>query len=174
MLNLTSASNIADYLPLLNGAIITDLIVIGRVIFGLIKSKSLIDWYNLYGLSGVLADVLSIMIGIIIAAFIYPFIFKKYSLLNFIIIAVIVQVCHDLLFATFFRSVPRSKSRILDTFKDYANEVGFKILIADALMIITTILLATLFTKLSTNVNIIILIVSLYMVPYFLYSIPRS
>jgi len=174
MLNLTSSSNIADYLPLLNGAIITDLIVIGRVVLGLLKSKTLTSWYNLYGLSGVLADVLSIMIGIIIAAFIYGFIFKKYSLLNFIIVAVIVQVCHDLLFSVFFRGVPRGSSRILDTFKDYANELGFRILIADALMIISTILLGTLFTKLSTNANIIILIVSLYLVPYFLYSIPRS
>ena len=174
MLNLTSPSNIADYLPLLNGAIITDLIVIGRVVFGLLKSKTLIAWYNLYGLSGILADVLSLMIGIIIAAFIYPFIFKKFGLLNFIIIAVIVQVCHDLLFAAFFKNVRRGSSRILDTFKDYANELGFKILIADALMIISTILLATLFTNLSTNANIIILIVSLYLVPYFLYSIPRS
>lgn len=174
MLNLTSSSNIADYLPLLNGAIITDLIVVGRVVLGLLKSKTLTSWYNLYGLSGVLADVLSIMIGIIIAAFIYGFIFKKYSLLNFIIVAVIVQVCHDLLFSVFFRGVPRGSSRILDTFKDYANELGFRILIADALMIISTILLGTLFTKLSTNANIIILIVSLYLVPYFLYSIPRS
>jgi len=174
MLNFVSSSNIADYLPLLNGAIITDLIVLGCVVFRLLKSKTLISWYNLYGLSGVLADVLSIMIVIIIAAFVYAFIFKKYSFLYFIVVAVIVQVCHDLLFSMFFKGVPRGISRILDTFKDYATEAGFNILLADALMIISTILLGTLFQKLSTNTNVIILIVSLYLIPYFLYSIPRS
>lgn len=166
--------NIKDYLPILNGAIITDLIVISRVVFGLLKSKTLVSWYNEYGLSGVLADVLSLMIGVIIARLIYPFIFKEFSLLYFIILAVFVQVCHDILFAMFFTSVSRGKSRILDTFKDYANEIGFTILIADALMIISTILLAELFLQFSTNVNIIILIVSLYTLPYFLYSLPKS
>jgi len=118
MLNFVSSSNIADYLPLLNGAIITDLIVLGCVVFRLLKSKTLISWYNLYGLSGVLADVLSIMIVIIIAAFVYAFIFKKYSFLYFIVVAVIVQVCHDLLFSMFFtllnpKAIPLMRSFIL-------------------------------------------------------------
>jgi hypothetical protein len=160
-----------DYLYIITAAIITDLIVIGRLIFGKIKSTTLKTWYHKYNISGVLADVLSIVIGVILARFIYPFIFTKYYLLLFIGLAVLIQICHDLLFTYFFQHVPRGRSQILDTFKDYANQMGPIILVADALMIISTILISTFLSTLSLNTNIIVLIVSLYIVPYFLYSI---
>ena len=164
-------SKTSDYLPLLNGAIITDLFVILRLILGQFQSTTLRSWYNLYGIAGVLADVLSIVIGIVIARFIYPFFFRTFSWFTFCIVAVSVQMIHDLLFAQLFMYVPRGKSRILDTFKDYANEMGATILLADAAMILSTIFLGAFFASLSPNTNILILIVSLYLVPYFLYSI---
>lgn len=169
--NVSNFYNINDYLPILNGAIITDLGVILLVILGYIKSKTLKEWYNKYGLSGILADVLSIVIGIIITRFIYPYIFSDYSIVKFIIVAVSVQLVHDLMFAAFFQTVPRNQSAILDTFKDYANELGPIILVADASMIISTIILSSYMASYSNNTNIIILIICLYLVPYFLYSI---
>jgi len=169
--NISTFSNIHDYLPIVNGAIITDLVVILRVVLGQIKSKSLTSWYKKYGIAGVLADVLSITIGVIITRFIYPFIFTKYSLITFIGLAVIVQLIHDLLFAQLFYSIPRGKSEILDTFKDYATEFGPVILLADAAMIISTILIGSFLSTQSINTNIIVLLVILYLVPYFIYSI---
>lgn len=169
--DISNFNNINNYLPILNGAIITDLGVILLVIFGYIKSKTLKIWYNKYGLSGILADVLSIVIGIIIARFIYPYIFCNYSIITFIIVAIIIQLVHDLLFAGFFQMIPRNQSSILDTFKDYANELGPIILVADALMIISTIILSSYMSLYSTNTNIVILIICLYLIPYFLYSI---
>lgn len=160
-----------NILALVNAAIITDMIVIGEVIFGLIKSKSLKEWYNLYGLAAVMADVLSLVIGVLIASFLYPLLFSKYHLGYFIGLAVLVQFCHDILFAGFFLGVPRGKSRILDTFKDYAKENGYTILLADAAMIVSTILISTLLEKLSSRTHSVVFIVLLYLVPYFLYSL---
>lgn len=161
-----------NYLNILNAAIITDLTVIFLLIEGYIKSNALKKWYRTYNLSAVIADVLILVIGIIITQFIYPYLFSSYSLGLFIIIAVILQICHDLSFAYLFNIVPRGKSRILDTFKDYAKEKGLNILLADALMIISTVLIATYLSTLSTNSNIITLILDVYCVPYLLYSIP--
>jgi hypothetical protein len=129
------------------------------------------EWYKLYNLSAILADVLSLVIGIIITFNIYPFIFSTYSVFYFSMIAVVVQLCHDLLFSFFFNMVPRGKSRIFDTFKDYAKEMGGWILFGDSLMIIGTIILYTFFQKISIEANIVSLIISLYFVPYLLYSI---
>lgn len=42
----------------------------------------------------------------------------------------------------------------------------------DALMIISTVLIATYLSTLSTNSNIITLILDVYCIPYLLYSIP--
>jgi uncharacterized protein YacL len=160
-----------DYLSIINGAIITDLAVIFLVIIGHIQSKTLKEWYHKYGLSSVMADVLSIVIGIIIAQYIYPFIFRDFNIVLFCILAVVVQLIHDILFAQFFNWIPRGKSAILDTFKDYAKEMGLTILLADASMIVSTVIIGSLLTSFSKKANVITLIVLLYLIPYFLYSI---
>jgi hypothetical protein len=160
-----------NLLHIINAALITDLIVIGLVIFKQIKSRTLKVWYNTYELSAVLADVLSIVIGVIITLIIYPLFFSIFYLPIFIGVALIVQVCHDLLFATLFNLVPRNRSRILDTFKDYAMEMGPIILFADGLMIVSTILISLFLSTQSFTNNSILFIILLYLVPYFLYSI---
>ena len=85
----------------------------------------------------------------------------------------LVQVTHDLSFAAFFNSIPRNKSAILDVFKDYGKEVGGTILFVDAIMMISTILIASYLATFQTNYIIIILILSLYILPYLLYSIQK-
>ena len=164
-------SNTADYLPIITAAIIVDLIVMMRVVLGQIKSVSLTAWYQQYRGSGVLADVLSIVIGVLIARFVYPFFFTKWSLPLFLIVTIAIQVTHDLTFAAFFNAIPRGASAILDTFKEYAAEFGPVILLADAMMMIGTVLLGSLLASQSLNTNIIVFLVALYIVPYVLYSI---
>ena len=170
--NMSNFQNIEDYLPIITSALIVDMVIILNMILGHINIKSLNSWYNKFGFLAVIADVLSIVIGIIISRFIYPYIWKEYSLINFIFLICIVQITHDLLFYLFFNNIPRNKSAILDVFKDYVSEVGSTILIADSLMMISTIIIASYISNMNTNNIIIILISSLYILPYLLYSIP--
>jgi hypothetical protein len=169
--NISKFSNIQDYLSIFTSALIVDLFVIFLSIIGFIKSKTLKEWYHKYQVSAVIADVLSIFIGIISARIIYSIFFKEYNLLYFIIVAVLFQLFHDLCFALFFNSIPRGKSKILDTFKDYANELGPTILLADASMIIGTIILAGILSNFDFNINLFVMIISLYIMPYFLYTV---
>jgi hypothetical protein len=171
--NISNFNNIYDYLPIVISALIVDMYVLSRVVFGYIKIKSLNDWYNKFGFLAVVADVLSLVIGIIIARFIYSFFFTNYSLILFIFLTCCIQIIHDLSFAYFFSIVPRNKSIILDVFKDYGKEVGYTILLADSLMIIGSILLGSILASYSLNIQIIILIISLYILPYLLYSIKQ-
>ena len=169
--SISNFDNTSDYLSILNGALITDLCVIFLLIFGAINSKVLFEWYRKYNLSAVIADVLIIVIGIIMARFAYPYVFgEKFSLVKFIGLAVFIQILHDILFYYMFKMVPRGKNKMLDTFKDYANEVGFKAVLSDSLMIISTCLLSSYFTSLNLNTNIIILILSVYILPYAIYN----
>jgi hypothetical protein len=169
--SISEFNNTGDYLSILNGALITDLCVIFLLIFGAIKSKVLVEWYRKYNLSAVIADVLIIVIGIIMARFAYPYVFgEKFSLIKFIGLAVAIQIVHDILFYYMFNLVPRGKNRMLDTFKDYANEVSFKAILSDSLMIISTCLLSSYFVSLNLNTNIIILILSIYILPYAIYN----
>jgi hypothetical protein len=169
--DISKFTNTSDYLSILNAALITDLIVMLRVVLGQIKAVSLKSWYNKYGICGVGADVLSLVIGVLIARFIYPYLFSTWSVFLFAGLAVLVQLTHDLLFAQLFNAIPRGQSQILDTFKDYAKELGAVILLADAAMIVSTVFIGSFLAGLSMNTNIVILIFFLYLVPYILYSI---
>ena len=59
---------------------------------------------------------------------------------------------------------------MLDTFKDYANEVSFKALIADGGMMILASLVASYLAGKSLNANIIVMIALVYVLPYMLYN----
>jgi hypothetical protein len=163
--------NTSDYLPIFNGVLITDLLVIVLTLFGFIQSKVLLKWYREYNISAVIADVFIIVIGIIIARYLYPYIFAEYSLLKFIFLVLCIQIIHDILFYIFVSSVPRGNSKILDLFKDYGKENSYKAIIADSMMMITAVLLASWFNSFTLNSNIIILIVSIYLTPYLIYSL---
>jgi len=168
--NIANFNNVNDYLPLFNAVLITDLFVILLLNTGLIKSQVLKKWYSQYNLSAVIADVLIILIGLIITRAIYYYIFNNFSLLKFIILAVIVQIVHDILFYIFFSNTPRGVNKMLDTFKDYASEVSYKAILSDSGMMIMSCLIASYLASKNANTNIIVLISSLYLLPYLLYN----
>jgi len=135
-----------------------------------IKSRVLRQWYSQYNLSAVIADVLIILIVLIITRAIYYYVFDSFSIGKFIILAVILQITHDILFYVFFRNIPRGVNKMIDTFKDYANEISYKAIISDSGMMIMSCLIASYLVNKNTNTNIIVLISSLYLLPYLLYN----
>lgn len=168
--NIVNFSNIDDYLPLLNAVLITDLFVILLLNTKVIKSQVLRKWYSQYNLSAVIADVLIILIGLIITRAIYYYVFETFSLLKFTILAVFVQITHDIIFYMFFSTIPRGVNKMVDTFKDYANEVSYKAIFADSGMMIMSCIIASYLVNKTTNINIIVLISFLYLLPYLLYN----
>lgn len=166
-------SNIADstaFLPLLNAVLITDLFGILLSNMGLLKSEVLKNWYSTYNLSAVIADVSIILIVLIITRAIYYKVFETFSLVNFIGLAVVLQIAHDLLFAVFFTNVPRGLNKMIDTFKDYAKELSYKAVVADSVMMIMSSLIASYLLNKNNNTNTIVLISSMYLLPYLLYN----
>ena len=168
--NIADFNNISDYLPLFNSVLITDLFVILLLNTSVIKSTVLRKWYSQYNLSAVIADVLIILIGLIITRAIYYYVFDSFLIVKFIILAVIVQIAHDILFYVFFSSIPRGVNKMIDTFKDYATDVSYKAILADSGMMIMSCLIASYLANKNTNTNIIVLISFLYLLPYLLYN----
>ena len=154
-------------LALLNAALLTDLIVI-FLSFSILKTPSLTLWYREFGISAVIADSLILVIGVLIASFIYPFLFSEYNLLYFIGVVLMVQLIHDLLFG-FFVNRYQGNSRILNVFKKYVNEIGARILLIDASMMISTVLLQNLFSM--SAHNDVWAVVLVYIMPYLVFSV---
>jgi hypothetical protein len=161
-----------DYLPILNGCISADLLVLFFLFHNItFQSKYLKLWYKKFTLAAALADVLILMIGIIIARFLYKFIFREFSIWKFTGLAVAIQIVHDILFYLLFRSTPIGYSYILDFFKKYAREISYNAIIGDSIMMICACLLSSYMATFGTNINIITLIVSLYFYPFMLYMV---
>jgi len=162
--------NLKDYLYILNGAIIVDLIFIYLSNTNVIKINTLKKWYRVFKLSAFFIDILFLVIILVLAKLFYYFVFTKYNFVLFILLSVIIQMIYDLSFYAFFSSVKRGSNRILDLFQDYAKEVGYKVLLIDSTMIIFTCLFASLLANLSINMNIFLLIILFYLAQYFIYN----
>jgi uncharacterized protein YacL len=166
--DISNFNNVSDYLPILNGCINADLIIIFLLYHGVFKSYYLKKWYKKYQLSAVIADVLILVIGIIIARYLYKYFFGAFNIWKFTGLAVIIQIIHDILFYWFFKTIPRGYNSMLDFFKDYANEVGVGAILGDSFMMILATLLSSHFATYTLNSNIIVLIFSVYFFPYMI------
>ena len=144
-------------IALLNAALLTDLIVIALVPF--FKSKSLTQWYRQFGIGAVIADVLVLVLVVWFAHFLY-----QGNLFVLACIAVGIQLVHDLLFGAFIQRY-HGRSPILNVFKEYAKEHGARILLADAAMVVSTVL----FEQFMNHKIVTVLLV--YLVPYFVFSV---
>ena len=166
--DISNFNNINDYLPILNGCITADLIVIFFVFHNIFKSFYLKKWYKKYQLNAILADVLILFIGIILARFLYKYLFSTFNIFYFTGLAVCIQIIHDFLFYGLFNYLPTGYNAMFDFFKGYAKEVGIGAIIGDSFMMILACLMSSHFATYNLNFNIIILIVSLYFFPYIL------
>jgi len=167
--DISNFNNVSDYLPILNGILFVETFVIFFTLHHFIRSKTLTFWYQKFQLSAVLCDVSIVFLVIILTRFLYPFFFSQFSLILFILLALFLQITHDILFYKFFTWVPDGFNAMMDIFKNYATEVTHKAIIGDSMIMIFSCLLASHFSTYSFNTNIINLIFTLYFIPYVLF-----
>ncbi len=167
-------NKVSDYLPILNGSLLADLLIIFATFYlpNIIGSNQLANWYKKYGLSAVIADTLILVIGMIIARALYSKIFgNQFNILKFIFLVLIIQIIHDFVFYFgIINTLPRGVNNVIDMFKDYAEEVSAGAVLGDSIMITIAVLFASLFANYSNNINIIILIVVVYLMPYIVHA----
>lgn len=137
---------------------------------GYFESINLRKWYETYRLSAVIADVLILVIGIVLTRYLYYKVFNTYSILKFLGLLLVIQLIHDILFYYLFKSIPRGVNKMLDLFKDYSKEVGYKAILGDSFMILLSGLLGMCLSKMNKNENIIVLIVVTYLIPYIIHT----
>jgi len=166
--DISDFNNVNDYLPILNGCLNADLIIIFMVYHGFFQSRYLKQWYKKYQLSAVLADVLILFIGIILARFLYTYWFGSFDIWKFTGLAIFIQIIHDYLFYFMFSNIPVGYNAMIDFFKAYAKEVGGNAIFGDSFMMFLSCFLSSHFAIYNLNTNIISLIISLYFIPYMI------
>ena len=168
--DISKFNNISDYLPILNGSFLADILIIFATFYlpKIIGSNQLANWYKKYGLSAVIADTLILVIGMIIARALYSKIFgDEFNIFKFAFLVLIIQIIHDFVFYFgIIKPLPRGVNNMIDMFKDYAEEVSVGAVVGDSIMITMAVIFASLFAGYNNNTNIIILIILVYLMPY--------
>jgi hypothetical protein len=131
-------------------AIIVDTVV-GYILLLTKSGKTIRQWYNQFTIGAYAMDITSLIIGTYIATLLTPNFYMQ------LVYVVIIGLIHDTSFALFLNSVNTKSSKILEFFKDYAKEYGKKILLVDALMLVSTLLLSKFLYNTFSNTIIIFL-----------------
>jgi hypothetical protein len=159
-----------EYVPIITANIYADLFII-FITFAQIfyNFPSLEGWYKKYRLSAMIADIL---IGVLYMLLGRYLVFKsgmKIGLTAFAAFCVAIQVFFDFLFFILFTIIPKGSNNMLDYFKGYAKEVGVNALLGDSVLVIFAVVLSALLNTRSFDTNILFLILSVYLAPYFVY-----
>jgi hypothetical protein len=126
--------------------------------------NSLTKWYEEFGIVAVISDCLVIVLGILIAKMLFP----SYPL---VFAAIAVQLIHDILFYLFvILPTPLGQNKMIDLFKDYANENSWKILAFDSLMIGSTVLIAQQLVHVKKSLVTFLGLLGVYGLTYIIYT----
>jgi hypothetical protein len=159
-----------NYLDVTIGTLITEIIFMIIFLFIVGNLTNVSKWYKDFGLGAVLSDITVTILCIAITSFLYPLIFKKFNIFKFIGLALAIQITHDILFSKIIKLIPSGNSSIINIFKSYSETAGFDVLFTDSMMVTSSILFMKLVEGFSLNQKMFILVLSLYILPYFLYS----
>jgi len=144
------------------------------------------SWYDRFGLAAYGADILSMMIGIVLAQLVSSWmggsgllgtgVAGPWSPFMFCVIAVAIQMAHDLFFATVVvPAVPKGRNAIMDLMMEYTH-ISFPqgILIVDAIYMILVALITMVLASVDSSVAWMTLLVTLYTTTYVLYTRPSQ
>ena len=151
-------------LTLLVAATIIDTVIGYYLLITKSGGKFIREWYKLFNISAYAMDILSIVIGCYIATLFTTDLYKQ------IPIVILVGLIHDLSFSYFVRN-SGIKTKIFEICDNYAKELGFTILIVDAFLLMSTIILSSFLNNNLSYNNISFLgIFTFYLGLFMIYS----
>jgi hypothetical protein len=165
----TALTRDGNWTMLLVAILVVDVVVIILSRHTGIFGNVLNTWYDRFGLNGVIADVLSIAIGFWLARWVYNTWFAGRGLAWFLGILVLVQMIHDILFYVgVILPMPRGLNAMMDVFKDYSVENGWKIIVGDAGLMLASASIFMAMERLSAPWQIGVGLLTVYALPYAL------
>jgi len=160
------------YFPqILVSVLIVDLIVIFLVrYFPNFWGSTINIWYDKFGLSAVIADVLIIVLGFMLAQYIYKnYINEEFNPYIFAALLVAVQAIHDMLFYFgVILPIPEGHNAMMDVFKTYAEKGGVKVVAADAAMMLGSAAIASFLAAAPKEATLFSGVLAAYAVPFIL------
>jgi len=129
-------------------------------------------WYDKFGLVAYMLDVLSIVIGMVLAQVVASAIGGPFNLVAFLVIVVAIQMTHDLFFSqVVVPMIPPGRNSIIDLMFTYSTMKGAEwVLVVDALYMILTTMSTLVLLEMPPYVSWFKIIGWLYATGYILFT----
>ena len=152
-------------LTLAVGAIIIENLTLILIYFTALTRRTIRQWYNEFTIGAYTMDITTIMIGSYLATLLTPNFYLQ------LLCVAIIGLVHDTSFGFFINSINTKSSKVLEFLKKYAKEYGAKILVVDALMLMSTLLVSNILINYFSSANIAFLgVLFSYISLLFVYS----
>jgi hypothetical protein len=172
--DISNFREVSDLLYIFFGILTVDVIVLFLTRYYKVGGVYLNEWYDKFDLLAVLADVMIILIGFLIARYLYTIYFYEkfgWSPIYFMILLVVVQAIHDIIFYFgVIKPIPEGHNQMMDVFKRYADELGGVVIGGDALLMIFSALFAMIYKSISVDKFYTINSLVVYALPYILFT----
>lgn len=172
--DISNFREVSDLLYIFFGILTVDVIVLFLTRYYKVGGQYLNEWYDKFDLLAVLADVMIILIGFLIARYLYTIYFYEkfgWSPIYFMILLVVVQAIHDILFYFgVIKPIPEGHNQMMDVFKRYADDLGGVVIGGDALLMIFSALFAMIYKSISVDKFYAINSLVVYALPYILFT----
>jgi hypothetical protein len=171
-----------DFWYILVAVLIIDVIVIFLTrYYPSMMGSNLNRWYTTFGLNGVIADVLIIVLVFLVARYVYTSYIepnmadRSWSPWIFLGLAISLGMIHDVAFYKLvIQNISRGTNSMIDLFKDYSEAAGANAIFGDALMVAGSGLLAMVLKGQPAHVTGFLGFLAAYCVPYILHTRPGA
>ena len=165
---------ISDYLPILNGCINAELTVMYIAYFTLYLTIGNTDALKLchekYTFTLSVWSISTMMVVIILTRLFYTLIFNQFTIYRFTFLSVVVQLVYDLLYyLIFYHKLPKG-IKMFNYLDVNTDDISYRTSTESVTSIILASFLSSNFATYSLNSNLILLIVSVYFIPFFIYN----
>ncbi len=171
-----------DFWYILVAVLIIDVIVIFLTrYYPSMMGSNLNRWYTTFGLNGVIADVLIIVLVFLVARYVYTSYIepnmadRSWSPWIFLGLAIGLGMIHDVAFYKLvIQNISRGTNSMIDLFKDYSEAAGANAIFGDALMVAGSGLLAMVLKGQPAHLTGFLGFLAAYCVPYILHTRPGA
>jgi len=165
---------ISDYLPILNGCINAELTVMYIAYFTLYLTIGNTDalklWHDKYTLTLSIWSISTMMVILVVTRLFYTLIFNEFTVYKFTFLSMIVQLVYDIFYYLIFYDKLPTPFKMFNYLDINAEDVSYRTSTESVTSIILASFLSSNFGTYSLNSNLILLIVSIYFIPFFIYN----
>ena len=177
MTTLVNINSPSIWLAFLTGLFVTEcILILAFRTFPKYLGEIINLWYDKFGITAVIMDVLIVLIVYWIAQWLYGKLFgedeKQFKLWKFLLLFLVLQILHDFFLYILLLKPSTGSNAIIDLLYNYGNTHGGLVILGDSLLVILAVLFSYFFldNHLEFSSYIIILLVSMYIIGYLLFQ----